>query len=236
MGRVITSRATGWAREKLRASLIITATGLSACAPAPSASPSPAPSAAATVSVSPVVLFLGTSLTAGLGLDPSQAFPARIEERLRAEGLPHRVVNAGVSGETSAAARRRLDWLLKQPVAVLVIETGANDGLRGQDPAATRAEIQAMIDRARQAAPPPRILLVGMQAPPNLGREYTRAFRDVYPELAKANGVGLVPFLLEGVAGQPRLNQADGIHPTAEGQRLLADTVWPHLRPLLSGP
>ena len=236
MGRVITSRATGWAREKLRASLIITATGLSACAPAPSASPSPAPSAAATVSVSPVVLFLGTSLTAGLGLDPSQAFPARIEERLRAEGLPHRVVNAGVSGETSAAARRRLDWLLKQPVAVLVIETGANDGLRGQDPARLRDNIQAIIDRARAKDPPPRLLLVGMQAPRNLGDEYGRRFSAVYAELARRNELPLIPFLLEGVAGRPAMNQPDGIHPTAEGQRLLADTVWPHLRPLLSGP
>ena len=186
--------------------------------------------------MSPVILFLGTSLTAGLGLDTSQAYPARIEERVREEGLPYRVVNAGVSGETSAAARRRLDWLLRQPVAVLVIETGANDGLRGQDPAATRAEIQAMIDRARQASPPPRIVLVGMQAPPNLGREYTQAFRAVYSDLARANEVTLVPFLLEGVAGQARLNQADGIHPTAEGQRILADNVWPPLRPLLSAP
>lgn len=190
----------------------------------------------ATVSVSPVILFVGTSLTAGLGLDPSQAYPARIEERVRAEGLPYRVVNAGVSGETSAAARRRLDWLLRQPVAVLVIETGANDGLRGQDPAATRAEIQAMIDRARQVSPPPRILLLGMQAPPNMGREYTDAFRAVYADLARANGVTLVPFLLEGVAGLEHLNQADGIHPTADGQRVLADNVWPHLRPLLTTP
>jgi acyl-CoA thioesterase-1 len=216
--------------------LIITATGWLACTPGSEPPPSAQASTPGTVSVSPVILFLGTSLTAGLGLDPSQAYPARIEERVRAEGLAYRVVNAGVSGETSAAARRRLDWLLKQPVAVLVIETGANDGLRGQDPAATRAEIQAMIDRARQATPPPRIVLIGMQAPPNLGREYTQAFRAIYPELARANGTSLVPFLLDGVAGQPRLNQADGIHPTAEGQRRLADNVWPHLRPLLAGP
>ncbi len=191
---------------------------------------SPAPSAAADA---PTILFLGTSLTAGLGLDPTQAYPARIEEKLRAEGLAYRVVNAGVSGETSAAARRRLDWLLRQRVEVLVIETGANDGLRGQPPDATRAEIQAMIERARQAQPPPHVVLVGMQAPPNLGREYTESFRAIYGELAHANDVTLVPFLLEGVAGVPRLNQADGIHPTAEGQRLLAETVWTHLRPLL---
>lgn len=197
---------------------------------------SPAAGSASPASDARVVLFLGTSLTAGLGLDPSQSYPARIEEKIRAEGLPYRVVNAGVSGETSAAAHRRLDWLLKQPVDVLVIETGANDGLRGQDPAATRTEIQAMIDRARAAQPPPRVVLVGMQAPPNLGRDYTERFRAVYPDLARANGVVLVPFLLEGVAGVARLNQADGIHPTAEGHRLLADTVWTHLRPLLAAP
>ena len=214
---------------------MIMATGAFGCAPASSPA-TPPPSSLTEVAPDPVVLFLGTSLTAGLGLDPSQAYPARIEERVRAEGLPYRVVNAGVSGETSAAARRRLDWLLRQPVAVLVIETGANDGLRGQDPEATRVEIQAMIDRARRAAPPPRILLVGMEAPPNLGRDYTQRFRAIYPELARANGIELIPFLLEGVAGEPKLNQADGIHPTAEGQRRVADNVWSHLRPLLAGP
>jgi acyl-CoA thioesterase I len=209
------------------------ATSLAACARSPEPSAAPSPSLPVTVSAAPVIVFLGTSLTAGLGLDPSQAYPARIEERLRAEGLPHRVVNAGVSGETSAAARRRLDWLLRQRVDVLVIETGANDGLRGQDPSATRAEIQAMIDQARRRTPPPRLLLVGMQAPPNLGRDYTERFRAVFPDLARANGIALVPFLLEGVGGVPRLNQADGIHPTAEGHRLLADTIWAQLRPLL---
>jgi acyl-CoA thioesterase-1 len=180
------------------------------------------------------VLFLGTSLTAGLGLDPAQAYPERIAERIRAAGLPHRVVNAGVSGETAASARRRLDWLLKQRVDVLVIETGANDGLRGQDPEATRADVQALIVRAREQQPAPRILLVGMQAPPNLGRPYAERFRAIYPELARANDVALVPFLLEGVAGVPALNQPDGVHPTAEGQERLAENVWTVLRPLLS--
>lgn len=181
------------------------------------------------------MLFVGTSLTAGLGLDPAQAYPALVAERIRAAGLPHRVVNAGVSGETAAAARRRLDWLLKQRVDVLVIETGANDGLRGQDPDATRADIQALLDRARQQAPPPRVVLVGMQAPPNLGREYAARFRAIYPDLARANGLALVPFLLDGVAGVPALNQPDGIHPTAKGQERLADNVWAVLRPLLEG-
>lgn len=180
------------------------------------------------------MLFLGTSLTAGLGLDPAQAYPERIAERIRQAGLPHRVVNAGVSGETAAAARRRLDWLLKQRVDVLVIETGANDGLRGQDPDATRADIQALIDRAREQKPAPRILLVGMQAPPNLGRPYAERFRAMYPELARTNEVALVPFLLDGVAGIAALNQPDGVHPTAEGQERAAENVWKVLHPLLA--
>jgi acyl-CoA thioesterase I len=205
-----------------------------ACAPAETPVPAASASPAAAAPEAPVVLFLGTSLTAGLGLDPAQAYPQRIAERIRAAGLPHRVVNAGVSGETAAAARRRLDWLLKQRVDVLVIETGANDGLRGQDPEATRADVQALIARARLQQPAPRILLVGMQAPPNLGRPYAERFRAIYPELARANGVALVPFLLEGVAGVPALNQPDGVHPTAEGQERLAENVWAVLRPLLS--
>ena len=183
----------------------------------------------------PAVLFLGTSLTAGYGLDPSQAYPALIEARIEAAALPFRVVNAGVSGETSAGARRRIDWLLRQKIAVLVVETGANDGLRAQDPAATRENIQAIFDRARQQSPPPKLVLAGMQALPNYGREYTERFRALYPELAKANHAVLIPFLLEGVAGVPRLNQNDGVHPTAEGHRILADTVWKALAPLLRG-
>lgn len=181
----------------------------------------------------PVILFLGTSLTAGLGLDPAEAFPALIQARLDAEGLRYRAVNAGVSGETSAGALRRMDWLLRQKVAVVVIETGANDGLRGQDPEFTRANIQAIIDRARRQDPPPRLVLAGMEALPNYGEPYRRRLRAIYPALARSSGAVLIPFLLEGVAGSPALNQADGIHPTAEGQRRVADTVWKALRPLL---
>jgi acyl-CoA thioesterase-1 len=182
----------------------------------------------------PVVLFVGDSLTAGYGLDPDEAFPALIQRKIDEAGLRYRVVNAGVSGETSAGARRRIDWLLAQPVAVLVVETGANDGLRGQDPAATAENIQAIFDRARRQASPPKVVVVGMQAPPNYGADFARRFRDIYPELAKKNGAVLVPFLLDGVAGVPALNQADGIHPTAEGQRKLADIVWKALQPLLT--
>ena len=195
----------------------------------------PAPSSrAADASAIPRILCVGTSLTAGYGLDPEQAWPALVQKEIDEDGLRYRVVNAGVSGETSAGALRRLDWLLREPVAVLVVETGANDGLRGQDPASTRANIQAIFDRARRQAPPPTLVLAGMAAPPNLGREYTERFRSVFPDLARANGVALVPFLLEGVAGVPRLNQADGIHPNAEGQRLLAENVWKVLRPALA--
>lgn len=182
----------------------------------------------------PLILFLGTSLTAGYGLDPAQAFPALIQAKLEAAGLRYRAVNAGLSGETSAGARRRLDWLLKQPVAVLVVETGANDGLRGQDPDATRANIQAILDRAKQQVPPPRLVLLAMEALPNYGEDYRRRFREIYPQLARTNGAVLIPFLLEGVAGVTSLNQADGIHPTAEGHRRVAETVWRTLRPLLS--
>jgi acyl-CoA thioesterase I len=180
------------------------------------------------------ILFVGTSLTAGLGVDPDQAYPALIQKKLDAEGLHYHVVNAGVSGETSAGARRRIDWLLQKPVAVLVVETGANDGLRGQDTSELKANIQAILDRARRESPPPRLILVGMQTVTNYGLEYGNRFRNVYVELASANHVAFVPFLLEGVGGVSALNQADGVHPTAEGHRLMAENVWRVLRPLLT--
>jgi acyl-CoA thioesterase-1 len=186
------------------------------------------------VSTPPVILFVGTSLTAGYGLDdPEQAYPALIQQRLDAEALRYKVVNAGVSGETSAGALRRMDWLLRQPVAVLVLETGANDGLRGQDPAATRDNIRKILERVRAQRPPPKLVVVGMRALTNYGKEYGRRFESIYPELAKETGAALVPFLLEGVGGVAKLNQPDGVHPTAEGQRKMADTVWAVLRPLL---
>jgi acyl-CoA thioesterase-1 len=181
------------------------------------------------------IVFLGTSLTAGLGLDPDQAFPALIQRKLDAEGLRFEAVNAGVSGETSAGARRRIEWLLRQPVAVVVIETGANDGLRGLEVDSLRSNIQAIIDEARRQSPKPAIVLVGMRAPPNLGSNYSRRFEKVFPELARENDLPLVPFLLEGVAGRPSLNQSDMIHPTADGQRRMAETVWAVLEPVLGG-
>ena len=179
------------------------------------------------------IVFLGTSLTAGLGIDPDQAYPALIQQKLDSAGLPYEAVNAGVSGETSAGARRRTEWLLRQPISVLVIETGANDGLRGLDADSLRSNIQAIVDEAGRLTPKPLIVLVGMRAPPNLGLGYSRRFARVYLDLAKKNELPLVPFLLEGVAGDMSLNQVDMIHPTAEGQRRMAETVWEVLEPLV---
>jgi len=204
------------------------------CSPADPPRPpavSQAPAAPATDD-RPLIIFLGTSLTAGLGLaDPSQAYPALIQARLDSAGLAFRVLNAGISGETSAGALRRIDWLMAQgPVAVLFVETGANDGLRGLDPDSLHANLDAIMTRARQQDPPPRLILAGMEAPPNLGRQYAMRFRAVFPAVARDHDAVLLPFLLEGVAGVEALNQADGIHPTPEGQQRIADLVWGVLR------
>ena len=181
----------------------------------------------------PAVVFLGTSLTAGLGVDPDQAYPALIQRKADSAGIAVEIVNRGNSGETSAGALARLDWILQAPPAVLVIETGANDGLRGQDPDSTRANIQAIIDRVRGRDSTVRIALVQMEAMPNLGRRYTERFHAIYPELARKNGLLLIPFLLQGVAGVDTLNQPDGIHPTPRGHQIVAATVWGAILPLL---
>jgi acyl-CoA thioesterase-1 len=179
------------------------------------------------------VLCFGTSLTAGLGLDPEDAFPAVLQTKIDSAELRFRVVNAGVSGETSAAGVRRIDWLLGQPVAVLVLELGANDALRGQDLKAARRNLQEIIDRTRARHPRVRVVIAGMEAPPYLGARYTREFRNLFVDLARANHAALVPFLLEGVAGQPELNQPDGLHPTAAGAKIMADNLWRVLGPIL---
>lgn len=184
----------------------------------------------------PVILFFGTSLTAGLGLDPDDAYPALVQRKIDSAGLAYRVVNGGVSGETSAAGLRRIDWLLQHPVAVLVLELGANDALRGQDLAAAQANLQQIIDRTRARYPAVRIVVAGMEAPPNLGRTYTREFRDLFVSLARDNDAVLIPFLLEGVGGVAALNQPDGIHPNAEGAAVIATTVWGALEPVLRHP
>lgn len=186
------------------------------------------------VPAAPAVVFLGTSLTAGLGLDPDQAFPAVVQRKIDSAGLKYTVVNAGQSGESSAGALRRIDWILRQPPAVMIIETGANDGLRGQDPDSLKANIQQIIDRVKQQSPSTIMILAGMEAPPNLGAQYTSRFRQIFPALANANHIGLIPFLLDGVGGVDSLNQQDGIHPTEAGARIVANNVWRVLRPELN--
>ena len=177
------------------------------------------------------IVVLGDSLTAGLGVAPDEAYPALLEARLRREGYPYRVVNAGVSGDTSAGGLRRLDWVLRQAPDIVVVALGANDGLRGQPVSALRDNLLAIVERAKAAGA--RVLLAGMRVPTNYGADYSRDFAAVFPDVAKKTGVPLVPFLLEGVAAQARLNQGDGIHPNAEGQRMIAALLWPHLRTLL---
>lgn len=183
----------------------------------------------------PVVLFAGTSLTAGLGLAPSDAYPAVLQRMADSAGLPVRVVNAGLSGETSAGLLRRLPWLLQQPADVIVIETGANDGLRGLNVDSTLANLRRIVAMVREAQPEARVLVVQMEAPPNLGAEYTSRFRAMFPTVARESGATLVPFLLEGVAGVRELNQADGIHPNEAGARRVAETVWPLFAAAVAG-
>jgi acyl-CoA thioesterase-1 len=182
------------------------------------------------------IVFFGDSLTEGHGLDDpdAEAFPSLIQRKITEAGLPWRVVNAGLSGETSAGGLRRVDWVLRQPVDVFVLELGANDGLRGVDPAVTRANLDAIIDRVRARLPAVKIVLAGMRMPPNLGQDYDRAFAEIFPKVAAEKHVLLIPFLLEGVGGRPELNQGDGLHPTAAGDIIVTDTVWRALRPLLS--
>ncbi|MFZ5494531.1 MAG: arylesterase [Verrucomicrobiota bacterium] len=179
------------------------------------------------------VVFFGDSLTAGYGVDPDEAYPALIQKKIGQAGLPWRVVNAGLSGETTAGGLRRLDWVLRQRVDIFVIELGGNDGLRGIPPATTRSNLETMIQRIRQRYPGATVVIAGMRMPVNMGPEYTREFAALYPEVARAGGAVLIPFLLEGVGGVASLNLPDGIHPTPQGHQLVADTVWDILRPLL---
>jgi len=192
-----------------------------------------AQAAEAQTAARPVIVFLGTSLTAGYGLPESQAFPALIQERIDASNLDYRVINAGVSGDTSAGGLRRLGWLLRLPIAALVLELGANDMLRGQSVSELRANLEAILDRTSDAHPEARFLIAGMRAAPNLGRDYAAEFDGIYPALASKYHAALVPFLLQDVAAQRGLNQADGIHPTAEGHALIANRVWQELRSIL---
>lgn len=179
------------------------------------------------------VVFLGDSLSAGYGVKTSEAFPVLIGEKIRAAGLPYQVENAGLSGDTTAGGLRRIDWLLQRKIDVLVIELGGNDGLRGLPVSAIKTNLQAMIDKAKAKNPRVKIVVAGMQIPPNLGADYARDFQQTFGDVAQANHATMIPFLLEGVGGRRELNQADSIHPTAAGHRVIADEVWRVLEPVL---
>ncbi len=179
------------------------------------------------------ILFFGDSLTAAMGLDPSEGYPAEIQDKIDSLELNYEVVNAGLSGETTAAGKNRIDWVLNQDVDVFVLALGANDGLRGIPVEETRRNLNAIIEIVREKNPGVEILLAGMQIPPNMGPEYTSDFKKLFPEVAEQNNIHLIPFLLEGVAGDPELNQQDGIHPTAEGYDIVAMNVWEVLEPVI---
>ncbi len=198
--------------------------------PPPAATPAQTPAPAPTAARARIVV-LGDSLAAGLGLSANQAFPAILQEKIDAAALPFEVVNAGVSGDTSASGVRRLDWALTGDVRILVVELGANDGLRGLPVEELRRNLTAIVQEARRRGL--SVVLCGMEAPPNFGARYTDAFRQVYVDLAREHDLAFVPFLLNGVAGLPTLNQGDGIHPNEKGARLVADTVWAVLRPVI---
>ncbi len=180
------------------------------------------------------VLFLGDSISAGLGVGEDNAFPAIIQQKTDSLGWSVDVINAGLSGETSAGGLRRVDWLMRRNIDVMILELGANDGLRGIDPKSTKKNLQAIIDKVRAKNPGVKIILAGMQVPPNLGKQYTTEFKDIFPELAKTNHTLLIPFLLQGVGGKPSLNQGDGIHPNIQGHKIVAQNVWEVLRPVLA--
>ena len=180
------------------------------------------------------IVFFGNSLTAGYGVDPSQAFPSLIQTKINSLKLPYQVINAGLSGETSAGGNSRIDWVLRQPVYIFVLELGGNDGLRGIPMSETTKNLQSIIDKLRRKYPSSKIILAGMQIPPSMGEKYTSEFRAVFQQLAVRNKIYLIPFLLEGVGGVPGLNQQDGIHPNAEGHKIVAENVWKVLKPMLS--
>ena len=212
---------------------------ITACNSGPAADRPTVTAAPAASSATPLVagkkrlLFFGNSLTAGLGVEPEQAFAGLIGQKIDSLKLPYEVVNAGLSGETTAGGRSRVGWILRQPVDIFVLELGANDGLRGIPLASTRQNLQGIVDTVRRRSPGAQIVLAGMQIPPNMGQAYSADFKAVFQEIAAKNHLVLIPFLLEGVGGHPDLNQADGIHPTPAGHRIVARTVWDVLRPLL---
>ena len=223
IGLAVVSACRGGEDRDTRASA---AASPAATSGAPSPSPAPAPRAA-----KPRVVILGDSLTAGLGLPETQAYPALLQQKMDAAGYPFEVVNAGVSGDTTAGGLRRLEWSLEGDVRVLVLALGANDGLRGLPVSQMEQNLERVITAAR--ARRITVILAGMEAPPNYGAEYTSGFRSVYTKLARKHDLVLIPFLLDRVAGISSLNQGDGIHPNAQGAAIMADTVWSALRPVL---
>jgi acyl-CoA thioesterase-1 len=236
-------RAPAVRRSALIAGCALAAIGLAACqqerGERSASEQTNEPGDARSVDTKPVasrrktILFAGTSLTAGYGLEPDSAYPQLLQRKIDADGLPFEAVNSGVSGETSAGLLRRLDWILQSDADVMVIETGANDGLRGIPAETLRENLDQILTRVRAAKPDTRILLVQMEVLPNLGARYARAFHEVFVDLAKKHEVTLLPFLLEGVAGTSALNQPDGVHPNLEGERRVAENVWKGLRPVL---
>lgn len=179
------------------------------------------------------IIFLGNSLTAAYGLDPDQGFPALIQAKIDSLGLDYEVINAGLSGETTAGGAERVDWILQQPVDIFILELGGNDGLRGIEPEASYKNLKSIVDKVQAKYPDAQIILAGMQAPPNMGPDFTQKFRDMYPQLAREENLALIPFLLENVGGIPALNLQDGIHPNVEGQKIVAENVWEVLEPML---
>ena len=178
-----------------------------------------------------VIVAFGDSLTAGLGVTPEDSYPARLQAKLRAEGYAYRVVNAGSSGDTTAGGLRRVDWALKNRPDIVIVARGANDALPGQDLAGVRGNLDAMVVRFQKAGA--HVLVAGMEVPPNYGARYAADLRRLYADVARQRKAAFMPFLLDGVAGNPRLNQPDGIHPTAEGYRVVVEHLWPHLEPML---
>lgn len=190
-------------------------------------------STALTAQEKKTILIFGDSITAGYGVEPNQAFPAHIQNKIDSLGLNYEVLNGGLSGETSAGGLRRISWVLQRNVDIMILELGGNDGLRGIDLTSTKENLQQIVDKALAKYPDMEIIVAGMQVPPNLGIEYTQEFREIFPKLAKENNLTLIPFILEKVGGIADLNQPDQIHPNAEGHKLVAETVWETLYPIL---
>jgi acyl-CoA thioesterase I len=193
----------------------------------------PTATGAAPAPVRKTIVFFGNSLTAAYNLSPEQGFTALIQRKIDSLGMAYTCVNAGLSGETTADGKNRIEWVLQQPIDVFVLELGGNDALRGLPVEASKTNLQAILDQVKQKYPQCKLVLAGMQAPPNLGAKYTTAFKNMYPELAKTNQTALIPFLLEGVGGIPELNLEDGIHPNVAGQKIVAETVWNVLKTVL---